>query len=105
MERGERLRTREVQANGLRVHLVDQGEGPAVVLLHGFPDTSLLWRHQVPALVAAGYRVVAPDLRGRGGTEAPPRVEDYGLRNVVADVAGLLDALGIQRARAPRWPG
>jgi pimeloyl-ACP methyl ester carboxylesterase len=98
MRPADRLRTRQVSANGLQHNLVDEGDGPPVVLLHGFPDTALLWRHQVPALVGAGYRVIAPDLRGRGRTEAPARVEDYGLRNVVADVAGLLDALGLGRA-------
>jgi len=69
-----------------------------VLPLHGFPDTSYLWRHQIPALVDAGYRTLAPDLRGRGRTEMPTRVEDYTLRLLVQDVAALLDALGVERA-------
>ena len=66
MSAGDELHGREVQANGLRFFLVDEGAGPAVLLLHGFPDTSSLWRHQVPALVGAGYRVLAPDERFSG---------------------------------------
>jgi pimeloyl-ACP methyl ester carboxylesterase len=98
MSDGGGPRGREVRANGLRFFLVDEGDGAPVLLLHGFPDTASLWRHQIPALVDAGYRVLAPDLRGRGRTEMPPRVEDYALRNVVRDVAALLDAAGVQRA-------
>lgn len=87
-----------IEANGLRFHVQDEGAGTPVVLLHGFPDTSDLWRHQVPALVGAGYRAVAPDLRGRGRSERPPAVADYALRRVVEDVAGIMDALGFERA-------
>lgn len=93
-----KFRARQVVANGLRFRVIDEGQGPAVLLLHGFPDTSYLWRHQIPALVAAGYRALAPDLRGRGETEMPTRVEDYGLRLMVQDVAALLDALSVERA-------
>lgn len=92
------FRARQVVANGLRFLVIDEGQGPAVLLLHGFPDTSHLWRHQIPVLVAAGYRALAPDLGGRGETEIPTRVEDYALRLMVQDVAALLDALGIERA-------
>jgi pimeloyl-ACP methyl ester carboxylesterase len=88
----------DITANGLRFFVVDEGAGVPVVLLHGFPDTSRLWRRQVPALVGAGYRVIAPDLRGRGKSEKPERVEDYRLSNSVADVAGIMDALGVERA-------
>lgn len=88
----------ELTINGLRFHLIDEGQGAPVVLLHGFPDTSHVWRHQIPALTAAGYRVIAPDLRGRGQTEAPARVEDYRLSASVSDVAAILDTLGIERA-------
>lgn len=88
----------EITANGLRFFLVDEGEGTPVVLLHGFPDTSHVWRHQIPALVGAGYRAIAPDLRGRGKSARPERVEDYTLSTVVADVAGTMDALGVERA-------
>lgn len=87
-----------VEANGLRFHLVDEGDGPPVVLLHGFPDTSAVWRHQLPMLTAAGFRVIAPDMRGRGQSDRPTDVDSYGLTNIVADVTGILDALGLERA-------
>jgi pimeloyl-ACP methyl ester carboxylesterase len=87
-----------VEANGLRFHVREEGEGPAVLLLHGFPDTGEVWRNQAPALAAAGFRAVVPDLRGRGRTERPDGVEAYALRELVADAVGLLDALGIERA-------
>ncbi|HEU5440891.1 MAG TPA: alpha/beta hydrolase, partial [Ktedonobacterales bacterium] len=88
----------EITANGLRFFVVDEGAGAPVVLLHGFPDTSYVWRHQISALVGAGFRAIAPDLRGRGKSEWPKRVEDYQLSNIVADVAGIMDALGVERA-------
>lgn len=59
-----------ITVNGLSLHVVDEGEGPAVLLLHGFPDSSALWRHQIPTLVDAGHRVIAPDLRGFGSPTA-----------------------------------
>ncbi len=93
-----RFQRRRVEANGIQYSLIDEGEGPPVLLLHGFPDTSSLWRHQIPALVAAGFRAVAPDLRGRGRTQAPPRVEDYALAGMARDIGALLDTLGIDRA-------
>jgi pimeloyl-ACP methyl ester carboxylesterase len=73
-------------------------EGPAVLLAHGWPDSGELWRHQVPALVAAGYRVIAPDLRGFGASSKPTDLAAYAVPAVVGDVTGLLDALGIDRA-------
>ncbi len=80
----------------LAVH--DEGSGPAVVLLHGFPDSHRLWRHQVPALVDAGYRVIVPDLRGFGDSSKPVGIGDYGALNLVGDVLGVLDSVGVQRA-------
>lgn len=88
----------DVQANGLRFHVVDRGSGEPVVLLHGFPDTSQLWRAQVEALTAGGFRAIAPDLRGRGQTERPAEREAYRIREIVADVLGLMDALELERA-------
>ena len=90
----------DITANGLRFFVVDEGEkGRApVVLLHGFPDTSYVWRYQIPALVGANFRVIAPDLRGRGRSERPERVEDYALSRIVGDVVGIMDALGVERA-------
>ncbi len=87
-----------VEANGLRFHVQDVGAGSPVVMLHGFPDTSRLWRRQIAALSGAGYRAIAPDLRGRGRSERPPEVADYALRLIVQDVGGIMDSLGVQRA-------
>lgn len=88
----------DVVANGLRFNIEDEGKGAPVVLLHGFPDTAQVWRNQIPALVAAGYRTIAPDLRGRGKSDKPEQVEAYKLSAIVADVAGIMDALGVERA-------
>lgn len=88
----------ELAINGLRFHVIVEGQGAPVVLLHGFPDTSFVWRHQILALVKAGYRVIAPDLRGRGQTEAPASVEEYRLTSSVGDIAAILDTLGLERA-------
>jgi pimeloyl-ACP methyl ester carboxylesterase len=87
-----------VEANGLGFELVDEGEGPPVVLLHGFPDTSALWRPQIDALTAAGYRALAPDLRGRGRSDRPTDVGAYRLTTIVEDVKGIMDARGVERA-------
>jgi pimeloyl-ACP methyl ester carboxylesterase len=87
-----------VEANGLRFHLVEQGEGTPALLLHGFPDTGEVWRYQLPALADARFRAIAPDLRGRGRSDRPDGVEAYLLPELVADAAGILDALGIERA-------
>ncbi|GAA2743089.1 alpha/beta hydrolase [Kitasatospora cinereorecta] len=89
---------RFVEANGIRTHIAEQGEGPLVVLLHGFPETWYSWRHQIPALAAAGYHVVAPDLRGYGQTDAPAEADTYSQLHLVGDLIGLLDALGEQQA-------
>lgn len=74
------------------------GEGPPVLLLHGFPDSCRLWRHQIEALAANGYRAIAPDLRGYGDSDKPEGVENYSLVHVVGDLTSLLDELGIERA-------
>ena len=87
-----------LEANGLRFHVRDEGSGTPVILLHGFPDTGELWRHQVPALVGAGFRAIVPDMRGRGRTDRPEAVEAYRLSTIVKDVTGILDALKVQRA-------
>ncbi|MBD8531803.1 MULTISPECIES: alpha/beta fold hydrolase [unclassified Massilia] len=89
----------QLMVNGLRLHVQSVGQGPAVVLLHGFPDTHVVWRKQVAPLVAAGYRVLAPDLRGYGGSDAPLAIDAYRLKHVCADVLAMLDALAIPRAR------
>jgi pimeloyl-ACP methyl ester carboxylesterase len=87
-----------VAANGLEFELIDEGEGQPVVFLHGFPDTSKLWRPQVDALTAAGYRTLAPDLRGRGQSDRPTDVDAYRLSTIVKDVVGIMDARGVERA-------
>jgi pimeloyl-ACP methyl ester carboxylesterase len=89
---------RRVQGDGVELAVLVEGEGPAVVLLHGFPDSSYVWRHQVPALAGAGFRVIAPDLRGFGASEKPADVEAYRLRHGLADVLAVLDALEVERA-------
>jgi pimeloyl-ACP methyl ester carboxylesterase len=90
--------SRFVEVNGLRMHILDEGTGPLVVLLHGFPELSITWHKQIPALVAAGYRVVAPDQRGYGQTDAPAPTEAYTMLHLVGDVIGLLDVLEAPRA-------
>ena len=84
--------------NGTTYAVVDEGQGAPVLLLHGFPDSSALWRHQIPALLGAGFRVVAPDLRGYGDSDKPQEVEGYRLPLVAGEIVALLDTLGIERA-------
>ena len=86
------------QAGAAQAGAAQAGAGRAVVLLHGFPDRWQLWRHQIPALAAAGWRVIAPDLRGFGASERPDAVADYAMPKLVADITGLLDALGLDHA-------
>ena len=87
----------QVEANGIRFHCVTAGQGPLVLLLHGFPQFWYAWRHQIPAL-ASRFKVVAPDLRGYADTEKPPRVADYRTGILAADVAGLVKAFGYEKA-------
>jgi len=88
-----------LEVNGIRMHTTMTGQGPPVLLLHGFPDTHIVWRKQVSVLAAAGYRVLAPDLRGYGRSDAPGGVHDYTLEKLRGDVLGLLDALKIEKVR------
>ena len=89
---------RDLQVGGLRMHVAEQGSGPLVVLLHGFPESWYSWRHQLAALAGAGFRAVAPDQRGYGRTDRPEAVDKYTLLHLVGDVIGLIDALGAERA-------
>ncbi|HEY6371256.1 MAG TPA: alpha/beta hydrolase [Candidatus Acidoferrum sp.] len=89
---------RFASVNGIRMHYVEEGHGPLVILLHGYPFLWYLWRHQIRALAAAGYRVVAPDQRGFGQTDGPPGVDSYDFTHVVGDVVGLMNALGSKSA-------
>ena len=94
------LAERFLDVNGVRLRVVDAGpaDGPVVVLAHGFPELAYSWRHQIPALAAAGYRVLAPDQRGYGGSARPAEVDGYDIAALTGDVAGLLDAVGARRA-------
>ena len=85
---------RTVETNGIRMHVAEQGAGPLVLLCHGFPESWYSWRHQLGALADAGFHAVAPDMRGYGGTDAPPEIERYTQLHHVGDMVGLLDALG-----------
>ncbi len=87
-----------IDVNGVQLAVDDTGSGPAVLLLHGFPDNRTLWHAQSAALVAAGYRVIAPDLRGFGESSRPLDVAAYRMPVLVADIVGLLDALSLPSA-------
>jgi pimeloyl-ACP methyl ester carboxylesterase len=87
-----------VRTNGITMAIRDEGSGPAVVLCHGFPELAYSWRHQVPALAAAGFRAIAPDQRGYGATDRPADVASYDIHHLTADLVGVLDARGIERA-------
>ena len=89
----QKLTHRFVETNGIRMHIAECGEGPLVLLCHGFPESWYSWRHQLEALAAAGFRAVAPDMRGYGQTDRPAEIEKYTLLHLVGDMVGLLDAL------------
>lgn len=89
---------RVVVANGIRIHLVEAGAGPLVLLVHGFPESWYSWRHQLSALAAAGYRAAAIDVRGYGRSSTPADVDRYRMAHHVADNLGVVDALGEDRA-------
>jgi pimeloyl-ACP methyl ester carboxylesterase len=92
------VKHRMIEANGIRLHIAEQGEGPLVILCHGFPECWYSWRHQLGALAKAGYRAVAPDLRGYGRSDRPEEVEKYTILHDIGDVVGLLDTLGAKQA-------
>src|SRR6201995_4165189 len=87
-----------VEVNGTGIEYEVTGEGPPVVLLHGFPDSGRLWRHQVPALADAGFRVIVPDLRGYGRSDKPEAVEAYSLMTLAGDVMAVLGERGVGKA-------
>jgi pimeloyl-ACP methyl ester carboxylesterase len=86
------------KTNDIKMHYVEQGSGPLVVLCHGWPESWYSWRHQIPALADAGFRVVAPDQRGYGQTDKPESIEAYNILNLTGDIVGLVNALGEERA-------
>lgn len=90
--------SRTISANGIDIFLLEQGEGPLVVLCHGWPELSYSWRHQIGALAAAGFHVVAPDMRGFGKTSAPAEISAYSIFDTVGDMVALVAALGERRA-------
>lgn len=91
---------RTVPTNGIEMYLTEAGpaDGPPVILCHGFPELGYSWRHQLPALADAGYRVVAPDQRGYGRTTRPEAIDDYDIVHLTDDLVGLLDDLGVEKA-------
>src|SRR5260221_11185388 len=89
---------RFIEVNGISLYVEEHGAGVPVLLMHGFPDSARLWRNQVPFLVSNGFRVITPDMRGFGRSGRPQEVAAYRLPNVVADMTGLLDDLGIAAA-------
>jgi pimeloyl-ACP methyl ester carboxylesterase len=89
---------RTIESNGLRIHLAEAGAGPLVLFCHGFPESWYSWRHQLRALAEAGYRAVAPDMRGYGQTGQPKEVDRYTLLHLVGDMVGVADALGGEKA-------
>ncbi len=91
---------RTIETNGVQLHTIEAGErgAPVVVLAHGFPELAYSWRHQIPVLAAAGYHVLAPDQRGYGRSTRPQNISDYNIAALSADLIGLLDDVGAQRA-------
>lgn len=98
MSTNDKPTQRDIQANGIRLRITEQGSGPLVLLCHGWPELAHSWRHQIPALAAAGYRVVAPDMRGYGGSSVPQEVTSYAITDLVGDMVALVQALGETRA-------
>ncbi|MDA1372313.1 MAG: alpha/beta hydrolase [Proteobacteria bacterium] len=89
---------RYVETNGITLRVVEAGQGPLVVLVHGWPESWYSWRHQLRPLANAGYHIVAPDMRGYGGSTLSEAIEDYNIRELTADVAGIVTALGEEHA-------
>lgn len=90
--------SRMISANGIEMFVTEQGTGPLVLLCHGWPELSHSWRHQIPAIAAAGFHVAAPDMRGFGRTSAPKNVESYSIFDLVGDMVALVAALGETKA-------
>jgi pimeloyl-ACP methyl ester carboxylesterase len=87
-----------IQTRTINMSILDAGQGPLILFCHGFPETKYAWRHQINALAQAGYRAVAPDMRGYGGTDAPEHLDQYTVFHAVGDLVALLDSLGEQQA-------
>ncbi|MGW4830281.1 alpha/beta fold hydrolase [Amycolatopsis japonica] len=89
---------RQLLVNGISMHVAEEGDGPLIVLLHGFPESWYSWRHQLTPLAQAGYRVVAPDQRGYGDSDRPADTDDYSIFHLVGDVVALIERLGANQA-------
>ncbi|MBK8839824.1 MAG: alpha/beta hydrolase [Hyphomonadaceae bacterium] len=89
---------RTIDSNGVKLRVAEMGKGPLVILVHGFPESWYSWRHQIPALAAAGYHVVAPDMRGYGKSDKPGPVEDYDIKHLTGDLVAIVDAMGEKTA-------
>ncbi|KAG6487974.1 epoxide hydrolase A-like [Zingiber officinale] len=89
----EGISHRTLPVNGINMHIAEKGEGPVVILIHGFPELWYSWRHQILSLAARGYHAVAPDLRGYGDSEAPPSTASYSILHIVGDIVALIDAV------------
>ncbi len=94
----EELKHRIIDTNGIKMHIAEQGQGPLVIMCHGFPELWYSWRHQLQALAEAGFHAVAPDQRGYGRTDRPEPIEAYNILQLVGDIVGLVHALGEERA-------
>lgn len=92
------MQRRTIDARGSTLSFLDAGRGPLVLLCHGFPETAHAWRHQIAALATAGFRAIAPDLRGYGDSLQPDAIDAYTVLHAVGDMVGLLDALGVPQA-------
>lgn len=93
-----KINHRFIETNDIKIHIAEQGEGPLVVLCHGFPEGWYAWRHQLKALAEAGYHVVAPDQRGYGQTDCPEAIEAYNIFQLTGDIVGVVNALGKDKA-------
>ena len=92
------INQRRVGTNGIEVNIAEQGEGPLVLMLHGFPESWYSWRHQIPAVAGAGFHAVAPDMRGYGKSDKPDDITTYNQVEVTNDIVGLISALGYETA-------
>src|SRR5882672_5948169 len=92
------IRHRTIATNGINLHVAEAGEGPLVILCHGWPESWYSWRHQLPAIAAAGYHAVAPDMRGYGQSDKPAEIDRYTVFHLIGDVLGVCDALGQKQA-------
>src|SRR5437868_5218604 len=92
------LQRRSIAVNGINLHIAEQGSGPLLICCHGWPELGYSWRHQIPVLAQAGYRVVVPDMRGFGATDAPPDMAQYTIFHTVGDIVALVESLGERQA-------